>query len=258
MSWLRVGVMAVALVCLPRSAVAQNPASATEATQAMNFLQLVQMATTAESQLRSVQMMVEFQRTNMERLSRGDIQAIRGTVSQAMMVQTMVAGYLAARRSNSQTLESAYPSPAKLDGRFQTWAHLREHQIQVERDTHEAFEVAATVLDKQLSEGLREDGRLLQKLRDSAGNANSEAKHLQVTNQILLELVRQLHLLRTEAMSAHRMDVMVAASDQQRRTAQASAEKSINKPARVGSSSEYQSYTLSGRPVGLPVSGGKQ
>lgn len=250
MMWLRLGIV-VALAFLPRDAVAQSPAGATEVTQSLNFMQLVQMATTAESQLRSVQMMVEYQRASMERLSRGDVQAIRGTVSQAMMVQTMVSGYLAARRSNTQTLEAAYPSPAKLDGRFQTWEHLHEHQRQVERDTHEAFEVAAHVLDKQLSEGLREDGRLLQKLRDSAGNANSEAKHLQVTNQILLELVRQLQLLRTEAMSAHRMDLMVAASDQQRRTAPEAAEKSLKKPVRVGSSSEYQGYTLSGRPVGL-------
>jgi len=243
-------VVVLSVLACVSSASAQNPAGATEATQAMNFMQLVQAAMTAENQLMTAQMMVEQGRQNMERLSRGDVRAIRDVVYQAMMVQSMVNGFMAAQQSATMTMEYSYPSPQKLDGRFQTWGQYHRHLKQVEVDNHRTFTEAARVLDMQIFDGLREDGRLLQRLREKAGTADSEAKQLQVTNQILIELVRQMHLLRTEGLAAHRMQLFVAAADSQRRVAEESASESLLQPKRLRDSSSYPGYTIGGKPTG--------
>lgn len=244
---MRIGaiVLAAAVWLLSAPACAQG---ATEVTQGMNFMQLVQLAMTAESQLRQAQYMTEQMTQNMERLSRGDVTAIRDLLTQAMMVQSMASGFLASQRSAAAVIEYTYPSPTALDGRFQTWSQYHQHMRQVERENHRTYEEAARLIDTELFDGLREDGRLLQRLREKAGSADSEAKQLQVTNQILLELVRQMHMLRTEALAAHRMDMLVSAADSQRRIAAESANESLLKPARMKPS--YAGYTAGGTPVG--------
>lgn len=241
-------VVVVGALCVARHALAQNPASATETTQVMNFTQLMQLAYTAENQLRAAQVQIEQTRYNMERLSRGDISALRDALYQAMTVQSMVSGFVASQESVAQRLQYSYPSPRELDGRFQTWEQYRQHMAQVEYENYRAYTEAARVLDKQLAEGLQEDSKLLNKLRDKASRAQTEAQQLQVTNLLLAELVRQMHMLRMEGMAAQRMQLLVSAAESQRRVAQETANTQLLKPLRMRPQSEYPSYSLGGVP----------
>jgi hypothetical protein len=71
-----------------------------------------------------------------------------------------------------------------------------------------------------------------------------------MTNQILLELVRQMHSLRMEALAAHRVAMLVSAAETQRELALQAATQQTLKPIRVGSSANYESYSVTGRRAG--------
>jgi conjugal transfer/entry exclusion protein len=235
-------------VLVSPSGLAQNVNTATETTQIMNFVQLLQLAFTAENQLMTAKTQVEQMRYNMERLSRGDINALRDAFYQAMMVQNMALGYLSAQEAVAQRLQYAYPSPSTLDSRFQTWDQYHAHVAQVERDNYRTYTESARVIDQQLTQGGPEDGKLLSKLREKAGKAQTEQQQLQVVNQMLAEVIRQLQMLRMESLAAFRMQVLAEAAESQRRVAQDTANGQLLKPERVQSPSQYRAYTVGGAP----------
>jgi hypothetical protein len=241
-------VLLVVLDAVP-SASAQNVAGATEVTQTMNFMQLLQLATTAESQLRSMQMMVQITQQSAQRLSRGDVLALRDAFSAAMMVQYTAFGFLSAQRSAAAALQATYPSPEQLDGRFKTWPDYYQYLDNLEQQNHRTLVEASQVIDKQLTDGVREDARLLQQLRDKAGAADTPQKQQQVTNLYLAELVRQMQMLRVELLNFQRMQLLVTAAESGRRSAQTAASRDLLPQMRVGDRSQYDTYSASGKLV---------
>lgn len=216
---------------------------ATELTALAQLYQLVAQVRTAERTLRGVQMQIEMAKANGKRLKEGDMLSLRMGFNQALVAYQQ--GKMAfAQAGPMATLMQGYPSPQALGAQFRSWQAYRSHLAGVEKAQHKSLTSAAEFIDQQSSDTLQEDEKLLSKLKEKAESAEGDTQQLQVANQILLELVRQMHQLRLESLHLQRMHVVHMASAQQRRIAPDVAQKTVIKDARVPDPSEIPHYRL--------------
>lgn len=246
-----VGLMAVSLgIGGPAKAQLHSSGNALESTQIMNWLTLLEMVLNAENQLRTAKAQYSMLKENGKRLGQGDLTAIRSAVFQAMSVQSQMQGMLARQQAIVGVLEQSYPSPQQLDGRFQTWQQYRTHVSRVEERNYRTMVEAGEFLDAS-RDGLKEDQELLNKLRQRANKASSDTQHLQMTNKLLLELIRQMHMLRAEGQGMARAEVLYRSGAMHLQHAEAAAQKDLRPRARVDMAS-YQRRRLA---VGAGASG---
>ena len=201
---------------------------ATEWTQLTNMVQLIAHTVQFVRQVRGIKKQVEMM---------GKAGEVLGRPREFLNMMNQVGGLLGQMRGILYASESMVERwekihPGRKDFRDQGYKSSAKAYAAIDESTRKSVHRAMKVLDIQVSskDGWPKDREVLKQLADKADSADAQLKCTQVTNLLLLEMIRQLHLLRgVQIAHAEMMGYSVAGVVQRRQYQEHQADRQLRR-----------------------------
>lgn len=208
---------------------------ATEWTQLTNMTQLLTHTIQFIQQVRALRQQVEW----MAKAGRGLVAPLEflNTMQSTAGMVTEMRGIVFAGQSMSERWEDVHPGRTDL---YQRYGSPAKAYAAIDESTRKSVQRAMQVLDLQVASkgGWPKDRQILAALSAKAQSADGQLKCTQVTNMLLLEMIRQLHLLRgVQIAHAEMMGYDVSGQVQRRQYEELVVEQKMNRGRTPGQSS---------------------
>jgi type IV secretion system protein TrbJ len=205
--------LALALVLRPAEVCAGTmTGGATEWTQIANNIQLaIQLQQQIMMQANMVKQLIEMRKMTKKEDRMAAAAQIFGSFQQIMMSNAAIAF-----AGVSTAVQWRKTHPGAQTPQVAGYGTLDEAYVALDQGMHDAADKALQALDVQ-ADATTQDQQILQQLQQRAGSASGQMQATQASNEILLELVRQMNLLRQLVGIQARMETIGVSEEAQRR-----------------------------------------